>query len=71
MQGLKMDWAINIPEIIGGAIFLITIGKQLGIIASRLEYLGQWHDKASDKIADIDGRVSHIEGHLRIRTDES
>ena len=64
MHGVTMDWTVNIPMIAGGAIFLVTIGRQLGAIASRLEYLGQWHDKATDTIADIDGRVSHIEGHL-------
>lgn len=66
MRGIVMDWAINIPELIGGAIFLVTIGRQLGAIATRLEYLGEWHGKATSQLDTLDGRVSHIEGRLGV-----
>ena len=64
MHGVALDFTINLPMICGGAVFLVTIGHQLGKIATRLEYLGAWHERAGEKITDIDGRVSHIEGHL-------
>ena len=66
MPHLALDFTVNLPMIGGGVIFLLTIGHQLGKIAQRLEYLGTWHDKASLRLENLDGRVAHIEGHLRL-----
>ena len=64
MPHLFLDLSVNLPMIGGGAIFLLTVAHQLGKIAQRLEYLGQWHDKAGEKIENLDGRVAHIDATL-------
>ena len=66
MSGIAFDFTVNLPMLGGGSVFLVTIGHQLGKIATKLDYLSSWHEQTSDNVKDLNGRVSHIEGHLGI-----
>ena len=60
MQGPAFDFTINLPAILGGVAALYTMGHKVGEVVTELKAI----KKLGDEVKSIDGRVSHIEGHL-------
>lgn len=60
MSGIALDFTIDVPMLVGGAVFLFTVGQKLGNITNELKRIG----KIADELPDLESRVSRIEGQL-------